>query len=93
MRSRSFPRPDARLMAHAETCPQYFLLDVDRYDEPGFEGAKDVLTPPLREKWNHDELSGGLRTYTLDVIFPTAITARSAQGAEGAGPQLLQQNS
>ncbi len=28
------------VMAHAETCPQYLLLDVDAYDAPGFEGAK-----------------------------------------------------
>ena len=56
------------VMAHAETCPQYLLLDVDRYDEPGFDGAKYVLTPPLREKWNHDELWGGLRSHALDVI-------------------------
>ena len=56
------------VMAHAETCPQYLLLDVDAYDEPGFDGAKYVLTPPLREKWNQDELWRGLRTSTLDVI-------------------------
>jgi len=56
------------VMAHAETCPQYLLLDVNRYDEPGFDGAKYVLTPPLREKWNHDELWGGLRSHALDVI-------------------------
>lgn len=56
------------VMAHAETCPQYLLLDVDRYDEPGFDGAKYVLTPPLREAWNHDELWGGLRARALDVI-------------------------
>jgi dihydropyrimidinase len=56
------------VMAHAETCPQYLLLDVERYGEPGFEGAKYVLTPPLREKWNQDELWGGLRSHTLDVI-------------------------
>jgi len=56
------------VMAHAETCPQYLLLDVDRYDEPGFDGAKYVLTPPLRDRWNHDELWGGLRTHALDVI-------------------------
>ena len=35
---------------------------VDVYDEPGFDGAKYVLTPPLREKWNQDELWTGLRT-------------------------------
>ena len=56
------------VMAHAETCPQYLLLDVARYDEPGFDGAKYVLTPPLRERWNHDELWGGLRAHALDVI-------------------------
>jgi dihydropyrimidinase len=56
------------VMAHAETCPQYLLLDIDRYDEPGFDGAKYVMTPPLREKWNHDELWGGLRSHALDVI-------------------------
>ena len=41
-------------MAHAETCPQYLLLDVTAYDQPGFDGAKYVLTPPLREKWNQE---------------------------------------
>ena len=56
------------VMAHAETCPQYLLLDVDCYDQPGFDGAKYVLMPPLREKWNQDELWGGLRTSALDVI-------------------------
>jgi dihydropyrimidinase len=56
------------VMAHAETCPQYLLLDVNRYDEPGFDGAKYVLTPPLREEWNQGELWGGLRARALDVI-------------------------
>ena len=59
---------DRGVMAHAETCPQYLLLDVDAYDEPGFDGAKYVLTPPLREKWNQEELWRGLRTRDLDVI-------------------------
>ena len=62
---------DARargVMAHAETCPQYLLLDVTAYDQPGFDGAKYVLTPPLREKWNQDELWRGLRSSDLNVI-------------------------
>ena len=62
-------RAQARgVMAHAETCPQYLLLDIEAYDEPGFGGAKYVMTPPLREKWNQDELWGGLRSRALDVI-------------------------
>ena len=56
------------VMAHGETCPQYLLLDVNAYDEPGFAGAKYVLTPPLREKWNQDELWRGLRNGDLHVI-------------------------
>ena len=56
------------VMAHAETCPQYLLLDVTAYDAPGFDGAKYVLTPPLREKWNQDELWTGLRSGDLHVI-------------------------
>ena len=56
------------VMAHAETCPQYLLLDMSAYDEPGFDGAKYVMTPPLREKWNQDELWRGLRSKDLDVI-------------------------
>ncbi len=56
------------VMAHAETCPQYLLLDESAYDEPGFDGAKYILTPPLREKWNQDELWRGLRGNALNVI-------------------------
>ena len=56
------------VMAHAETCPQYLLLDVSAYDAPGFDGAKYVLTPPLREEWNQNELWRALRLKSLDVI-------------------------
>jgi dihydropyrimidinase len=45
----------------AETCPQYLFLDETYYDKPGFEGAKWVMTPALREKWNQDVLWQGLK--------------------------------
>src|SRR4026208_521257 len=47
---------DLGLPAYAETCPQYLFLDYTRYEQEGFEGAKYVMTPPLREKWNQDKL-------------------------------------
>jgi dihydropyrimidinase len=53
----------------AETCPQYLFLDLSMYDREGFEGAKFVMTPPLREKWNQEELWTGLK---LDDIQLTA---------------------
>src|SRR5246500_2667028 len=42
---------DRGLPAYAETCPQYLYLSLENMDAPGFEGAKYVFTPPLREKW------------------------------------------
>ncbi len=59
---------DRGLPAFAETCPQYLFLSLDNYDEPGFGGAKYVMTPPLREKWNQQELWKGLKTDDLQVI-------------------------
>ena len=59
---------DRGLPAYAETCPQYLFLSVDNYDEPGFEGAKYVMSPPLREKWHQEELWKGLARNDLQVI-------------------------
>ena len=35
---------DRGLPAYAETCPQYLFLSYDNYEEPGFEGAKYVMS-------------------------------------------------
>jgi dihydropyrimidinase len=59
---------DRGVAAHAETCPQYLLLDESYYDRPNFEGAKWVMTPALREKWNQEELWTGLRMNHLQAI-------------------------
>lgn len=56
------------LPIYAETCPQYLLLDIERYKEPNFGGAKYVMSPPLRAKWNQDILWSSLRTGELQVI-------------------------
>lgn len=52
---------DRGVHAFAETCPQYLFLDQSYYDKDGFEGAKYVMTPALREKWNQEELWKGLQ--------------------------------
>jgi dihydropyrimidinase len=54
--------------AFAETCPQYLFLDDSYYNQKGFEGAKYVMTPALREKWNQDELWKGLKFGDLQSI-------------------------
>src|SRR5262245_26993210 len=59
---------DLGLPAFAETCPQYLFLDYSYYEQEGFEGAKYVMTPPLRDKANQDQLWKGLRGDDLQVI-------------------------
>jgi dihydropyrimidinase len=54
--------------AFAETCPQYLFLDDSYYDQPDFEGAKYVMTPALREKWNQDHLWRGLAFGDLHAV-------------------------
>jgi dihydropyrimidinase len=53
---------------YAETCPQYLYLSLDNFDVPGFEGAKYVFTPPLREKWHQEKLWNGLKHDHLQVV-------------------------
>ena len=38
------------------------------YESPGFEGAKWVMTPHIREKWNQDKLWRGIQYNDLQVI-------------------------
>jgi dihydropyrimidinase len=59
---------DRGLPAYAETCPQYLYLSLENMDEPGFEGAKYVFTPPLREKWHQEKLWQGLARDSLQVV-------------------------
>ncbi|MBI3404636.1 MAG: dihydropyrimidinase [Acidobacteria bacterium] len=59
---------DRGLPAYAETCPQYLYLSLENMDAPGFEGAKYVFTPPLREKWHQEKLWQGLAKDDLQVV-------------------------
>ncbi len=52
----------------AETCPQYLLKSYQNYLEPGFEGAKYVMSPPLRDKSNWLPLWKGLASGALQVV-------------------------
>jgi dihydropyrimidinase len=56
------------VQAFAETCPQYLFLDYSYYEQEGFEGAKYVMSPPLREKWNQEELWRGLQMGDLQAV-------------------------
>jgi dihydropyrimidinase len=51
-----------------ETCPQYLFLSTDNYEEPGFDGAKYVMSPPLRAKGNEQALWAGLKSGDLSTV-------------------------
>jgi len=59
---------DRGLPAFAETCPQYLFLSYDNYEEPGFEGAKYVMSPPLRDQAKQSALWRGLAFNDLQCI-------------------------
>jgi dihydropyrimidinase len=59
---------DRGVPAYAETCPQYLFLSEEDYERPGFEGAKYVMSPPLRPRGNEERLWNGLATNALQVV-------------------------
>ncbi|MGN6725993.1 MAG: dihydropyrimidinase, partial [Tepidisphaeraceae bacterium] len=54
--------------AFGETCTQYLFFDDTKYDQPNFEGAKYVFTPPLRPKENIEPLWDALRLGYLQEV-------------------------
>lgn len=53
---------------YAETCPQYLLLDDSFYELPGFEGAKYVMSPPLRKPTDIVALREAVVAGEIDTI-------------------------
>ncbi|MCC6600006.1 MAG: dihydropyrimidinase [Crocinitomicaceae bacterium] len=52
---------------NVETCIQYLLLDASLY-ERDFEGAKWVMSPPLREKKDQEALWAGINQGLVNVV-------------------------
>ncbi len=50
-----------------ETCTQYLVLDASLY-EKDFEGAKWVMSPPLREKKDQEALWSGINQGLVQVV-------------------------
>ena len=51
-----------------ETLIQYLLLDATAAEQSDFEGAKYVMSPPLRDKRNQAVLWNGLRSGLIDTV-------------------------
>lgn len=59
---------DRGISAFAETCPHYLFLTQSEYERPGFEPAKYVMTPPLRDQHCQDALWRGLKFDDLQIV-------------------------
>jgi dihydropyrimidinase len=73
-----------------ETCTQYFFIDQSFLDQPGFEGAKYVYTPPPRPKANQEILWNAVRTNVLQAIS-TDHCAYLFNGQKDAGKDDFRQ--
>jgi dihydropyrimidinase len=60
---------DSGLNVYAETCPQYLFLSLENLGN-GFDGAKYVCSPPLRDRdaGHQERLWQGLKTNDLQVV-------------------------
>ncbi|HCM40884.1 MAG: dihydropyrimidinase [Bdellovibrionales bacterium GWB1_52_6] len=76
-RSGKSEKPRAPIIA--ETCPQYLLLDDSVYSQRGFEGAKYVLSPPLRKASDQKHLWAGLGSGMIKVVATDHCAFTSAQ--------------
>lgn len=52
---------------HVETCIQYLLLDASLYEQD-FDGAKWVMSPPLRQKKDQEALWSGIEQGLVNVV-------------------------
>jgi dihydropyrimidinase len=59
---------DKGLRVYSETCPQYLLLDDSCYKKPNWEGAKYIMSPPLRTKESNEALWNGIATGDVQTI-------------------------
>jgi len=70
---------------YAEVCPQHLLLSEDNYARPDFEGAKYVLSPPLRDKSHWEPLWRALAAGRLDTVATDHCPWTLEQKALGQG--------
>lgn len=68
---------------YVETCPQYLLLNEERYHLDGFESAKYVIAPPLRKKEDQELLWELLSQNLIQTISTDHCSFTTEQKAMG----------
>ena len=70
---------------YVETVIPHLLLDKSMAELPDFEGAKYIMSPPLRDKRNHKPLWDALAMGLIDTIATDHCPFDLAQKAMGRG--------
>ncbi|BDP44368.1 dihydropyrimidinase (plasmid) [Deinococcus aetherius] len=70
---------------HIESVIPHFLLDKTYAERPGVEGAKYVMSPPLREKHNQHALWTALEQGLIDTVGTDHCPFDVSQKAMGEG--------
>jgi dihydropyrimidinase len=68
---------------YVESVIPHFLLDKSHAERPGVEGAKHVMSPPLRDKANHKPLWDALAQGFIDTVGTDHCPFDVAQKAMG----------
>lgn len=71
------------LPVFAETCPQYLLLDDSVYEAEGFEGAKYVMSPPIRPASHCTQLWHGLLAGDIQTVATDHCAFTFGEGPQG----------
>ena len=66
---------------YLESCPQYLVLEESMYDAP--DGAKFVMSPPLRSRADQEALLNAMGTGEIDWIGTDHCSFTMAQKAAG----------
>ena len=76
------------LKVFGETCPQYLFLSEEDLDQPDYEGAKYICSPPPRDKANQEHLWHGIRRGMFQVVSsdhsPHRVADASGKMPDGA---------
>ncbi|WP_295819590.1 dihydropyrimidinase [uncultured Deinococcus sp.] len=70
---------------HIESVIPHFVLDKTFAERPGVEGAKHVMSPPLRDKANHAALWAALEKGEIDTVATDHCPFDVAQKHMGDG--------
>ncbi|MEO0957640.1 MAG: dihydropyrimidinase [Pseudomonadota bacterium] len=77
------------LRVMGETCPQYLVLTADDLDTEGFDGAKQVCSPPPRDTESQVACWEGITTGVFDVFSSDHCPFRYADPAGKQHPDGL----